>query len=121
MNYGQTLTRVDYPDFIKQFDEDYCPVEWAGVYEKVREMLRQTFVAVKRKYPEMHDSRSRAYYGVDVMVEEGSMEPKLLEFTFSPDCERACKYYPSFYNDLFEVLFLERENENVLPLFEKGG
>ena len=65
----------------------------------------------------MHDNSRRAYYGVDIMIDEATMEPKLLEFTFSPDCERACKFYPTFYNDLFEVLFLEKDNANVEPLF----
>ena len=80
-------------------------------------MLRQTFVAVQAKYPQMHSDVGRAVYGVDIMIDEKTMEPKLLEFTFGPDCNRACKFYPTFYNDLFEVLFLNRENQNIEPLF----
>lgn len=117
MNYGKKLTQVNYPDFIEEFNKDYSPVEWSSVYDKIKELLRQTFTAVQARYPNMHDNSSREYYGVDIMVDENTMEPKLLEFTFSPDCNRACKFFPSFYNDLFEVLFLERENANVEPLF----
>ena len=38
---------------------------------------------------------------------EKVMEPKLCEVNYCPDCERACKYHPHFYNDIFRTLFLE--------------
>jgi tubulin--tyrosine ligase-like protein 12 len=76
-------------------------------------MLRNTFIAAGIKYPKMHDDKSRAVYGIDIMIDESDMEPKLLEITFSPDCKRACNYYPTFYNDIFEALFLDTVGENV--------
>lgn len=48
----------------------------------------------------------RSLYGVDVMITD-DFEPKLLEFTFSPDCKRACKFNPDFFNEVFDCLFLE--------------
>ena len=41
-------------------------------------MLRNVFIAVGTKYPQMHDDFSRAVYGIDIMVDSESMEPKLL-------------------------------------------
>lgn len=68
--------------------------------EKIKKMLRNTFVAAGIKFPGMHSEKSRAIYGIDVMIDSENMEPKLLEITFSPDCKRACQYYPTFYNEV---------------------
>ena len=50
-------------------------------------------------------------YGIDLMLAwsgaEGSssVEPRLLEVNFMPDCERACVYYPDFATATFAALF----------------
>jgi tubulin--tyrosine ligase-like protein 12 len=54
----------------------------------------------------------RSVYGVDVMVNE-DFEPKILEVTFSPDCKRACKFNPDFFNEVFDCLFLNG-SKNVI-------
>ncbi|MEE6525587.1 hypothetical protein FKM82_025676 [Ascaphus truei] len=61
---------------------------------------------------------SRAVYAVDLMLKwetnkEGKrlMQPQILEVNFNPDCARACKYHPSFFNDVFSTLFLD-ETDN---------
>lgn len=61
----------------------------------------------------MQDDKCRAVYGIDVMIDAETMEPKLLEMTFSPDCKRACEYYTTFYNEVFETLFLDIIGENM--------
>jgi tubulin--tyrosine ligase-like protein 12 len=76
-----------------------------------------TLLAAQLKHPEMHSDYSRAVYGVDIMIDEDNFEPKLLEFTFSPDCIRACKFYPTFYNEILEALFLGKLSENIDKLF----
>lgn len=47
------------------------------------------------------------------MIDGNDFQPKLLEMTFSPDCHRACKYHPSFYDDVFECLYLHKDDCNV--------
>ena len=53
-------------------------------------------------------------YAIDLILdwrkEEGdklSIEPMICEMNFMPDCTRACKYHPSFFNDVFDTLFLD--------------
>jgi len=67
-----------------------------------------------------HSPQSRALYASDIMLEwhknsegEQKMQPKLLEINWMPDCQRACEYYPQFYNDVFSLLFLDKMNDEV--------
>lgn len=115
MNYAKVsdFKQIKYKDFIEEFEKDYSPVQWSSIHEKIKKMLRNTFIAAGIKYPEMQDDKCRAVYGIDIMVDADTMEPKLLEMTFSPDCKRACEYYPTFYNEVFETLFLDIVGENM--------
>ena len=48
---------------------------------------------------------------------EKNVEPRLLEVNFSPDCVRACKYHPDFFNHVFQLLFLhENSHGEALPV-----
>lgn len=60
----------------------------------------------------MNDKRCRSVYGMDAMIEKDTFTPKLLEMTFSPDCNRACKYHPSFYNDILNCLYFDQNPED---------
>eukprot|EP01017_Pseudomicrothorax_dubius_P022577 TRINITY_DN24420_c0_g1_i3.p1 TRINITY_DN24420_c0_g1~~TRINITY_DN24420_c0_g1_i3.p1 ORF type:complete len:123 (-),score=26.21 TRINITY_DN24420_c0_g1_i3:17-385(-) len=114
MNYGRKLEQVSMEQFIERFEEEHAPenLKWNDVYVKIREMVKELFVAVAVAAPKMGEAGTyaRAVYGLDVMIEAETYQPKLLEVTFSPDCNRACKYHPHFYNDLFSCLFLREDS-----------
>lgn len=44
-------------------------------------MIRSVFESAASLHPEMHDPKSRAMYGVDVML-DASFQPKLLEVCY---------------------------------------
>ena len=52
------------------------------------------------------------------MVDD-KVQPKLLEINFTPDCHRACTFYPNFYNQVFNVLFRDITSEqDVIDISE---
>lgn len=90
-------------------------------------MIRQVFEGAGQQIPPKgiaHNYQSRAMYAVDLMLdwkqnEQGTkfIQPMLCEVNFMPDCTRACKYHPNFFNDIFNALFLDSwENSNVTKI-----
>lgn len=79
-------------------------------------MIRGVFEGASKELPPKgiaHCPQSRAMYAVDLMLdwqeEDGkkTIEPMICEMNFMPDCTRACKYHPNFFNDVFNTLFIE--------------
>lgn len=116
MNYGYKYIDVpDGPEYAKQFDETYKgKITWKDMHGRICKTIKETILAAQKIYPEMANGRSRSVYGVDMMITEDFI-PKVLEFTYSPDCKRACISNPTFYDDLFECLFFGKLN-NLSPL-----
>ncbi|KAI9191719.1 hypothetical protein LWI28_012507 [Acer negundo] len=116
MNYGRRMNHMNTPEFVKKFEQEH-QVKWFEIHQRVKKMIRSVFESAAAVHPEMHSPKSRAMYGVDVML-DSSFQPKLLEVTYCPDCTRACKYDTEalasgeivkgrdFYNYIFGCLFL---------------
>lgn len=117
MNYtqgGEKLLNLLHDDFIAEFDKEKGEGTWAAAYERIKNMLRQTFTAIsvaagadELETPFFGPAKTvhrRALYGIDLMLDE-NLNPFLLEITFSPDVNRACKFFPTFINDVFKTLF----------------
>lgn len=121
MNYSDEnpLYHVKCAEFVVQWKNQYPNYPWETYVEpKILTVLHQAFEAAIAEPPPRgipESPQSRAVYAVDLMLEwSGSeMQPKLLEINFMPDCQRACDYYPEFYNDIFRCLFLDIENPQV--------
>ncbi|KAJ3673647.1 hypothetical protein LUZ60_005639 [Juncus effusus] len=126
MNYIGKLKHKNTPEFVKEFEEEH-QVNWLEIHERIRKMIRCVFESAATVQPEIQNPKSRAIYGIDVMLDNNFM-PKLLEVTYCPDCNRACKYDTQavvgngdvvqgkeFFNSVFGCLFLD-ESTNVSPL-----
>ncbi|XP_003419849.2 tubulin--tyrosine ligase-like protein 12 [Loxodonta africana] len=129
MNYNPdvVLKQVHYDEFIPAFEKQYPEFPWKGVQAEIFQAITELFQAACAKpaplglcaYPS-----SRAVYAIDLMLKwddrpDGKrvMQPQILEVNFNPDCERACKYHPTFFNDVFSTLFLDQpSNCHVTPL-----
>ena len=80
-------------------------------------MIREVFEGATKENPPKGIAdypQSRAMYAVDLMLDWQTddkgvkcIEPMICEVNFMPDCNRACKYHPSFFNDVFSTLFLD--------------
>ncbi|KAL4613765.1 hypothetical protein ACB092_07G003700, partial [Castanea dentata] len=124
MNYRGRFSHKNTPEFVTEFEQEH-QVKWSEIHLQVRTMIQSVFEAAAAVHPDMHSLKSRAIYGVDVMLDT-SFQPKLLEVTDCPDCTRACKYDTEalvggeikgrdFFNDVFGCLFLN-ETTHVSPL-----
>lgn len=112
MNYRPNafLRQMNCQTFISLFNEQFPESCWSTIEEKIFRMFREAFGCATIDNPPFGIAScpaSRALYAADLMLdyESGSIEPKLLEINFTPDCHRACTFYPNFYNQVFNVLF----------------
>lgn len=133
MNYQEQaqLHHIQCDDFLQLWQAQYAQHEWSVVEQQICAMLYEVLQCASKRPPPCGlapCAQSRALYAADIMLawsgngdEQRSMQPKLLEINWTPDCKRACDYYPDFFNDIFKLLFLdEQNNENFRLLTEDG-
>ncbi|XP_065074738.1 tubulin--tyrosine ligase-like protein 12 [Ochlerotatus camptorhynchus] len=122
MNYSQfQLRHMKCEEFLERWKVQYPKHPWDSVEADICDMLKEVLQGATKVGPPCGigaSAQSRALYAVDLMLEwadgGATIQPKVLEVNFTPDCKRACEYYPDFYNDVFNVLFLDQENPDVL-------
>lgn len=106
MNYDNkvTLNQIFDYQFVEYLEKN--KVSYEDIYNKVKIALKEILTFACYKCPQMIDGYSKAIYAVDIMI-DSNLDPKILEFNFSPDCARATKYTSTFYQDIFSTLFLD--------------
>jgi tubulin--tyrosine ligase-like protein 12 len=92
-------------DFINYLKENN--IEWDPIYNKLKAKVKKIFILASKDCPQMINYSSRAIYGLDAMIDE-NYEPYVIEINFQPDCTRACNFIPEFYNDIFNLLFFDK-------------
>ena len=108
MNYSQFQMKTVYDkDFISYLKERN--IEWEPIYNKLKAKVKNVMLMACKDCPQMINYNSRAIYGLDVMLDE-ELDPYIIEINYQPDCTRACKFIPEFYNDIFSTLFFEKES-----------
>lgn len=132
MNYQEDaeLHHVKCDDFLNLWQEQYPQNSWSDIEDQICSMLYEMLeCATKGSAPSAIQPcpQSRALYAADIMLAWESqgkdknnvrIQPKLLEVNWTPDCKRACDYYPDFYNDIFKLLFLNENNDEVFRLLQ---
>ncbi|XP_036331478.1 tubulin--tyrosine ligase-like protein 12 [Rhagoletis pomonella] len=124
MNYREeaALRHIKCEDFLPLWKKQYPKYEWSIIEKDIFSMLHELLTCATKLPPPCGIppcQQSRALYAADIMLawegpKEGTssshMHPKLLEINWTPDCQRACDYYPDFFNDIFKLLFLDEDN-----------
>ncbi|EDW08482.1 tubulin--tyrosine ligase-like protein 12 [Drosophila mojavensis] len=130
MNYQEDaqLHHIECDDFLSMWQEQYPQHDWAALEDLICEMLHEVLQCASQEPPPCGIApcaQSRALYAADIMLAWSSreetetqmdMQPKLLEINWTPDCKRACDYYPDFFNDIFKLLFLDEQNDKTFRL-----
>ncbi|KAG4081150.1 hypothetical protein HA402_014598 [Bradysia odoriphaga] len=120
MNYNEQvqLRHIPCKEFLEMWAVQYPDVSWMEIENGICDMLKEVLIAATMKKPPSgigECKQARALYAADIMLEweNGKMAPKLLEINWTPDCKRACEYYPDFYNNIFKLLFLNQMNDSA--------
>lgn len=122
MNYaeGVNLHRMLSEEFKIEWAKQHGNYKWEDVEHSIFQMFSDLFSAATSKDSPCgiaKSPQSRALYAADIMLswrKEDThlvVQPLLLEVNWMPDCRRACEYYPNFYNDIFSLMFLDKEVE----------
>ena len=122
--------------FIESFNRENSFFTWQEhIQPKIDLVLRNIFEAVRDtyQYEPIHPSGeklhpnsgwsldqpnicpAKAMYGVDIILEkfdDKTICPKVLEVQWAPDCDRAIKFCPNFWDDILLSLYFEENGSS---------
>lgn len=122
MNYNDShLEQKFCHDFIREFEVQYPQFQWSDIEKKIFQMFKEVFEGATKLPPPQGiavNGQSRAMYAADLMLKwnetRDEMIPQILEINWGPDCERACSYYPEYFDDVFNTLYLDKPRNATL-------
>ncbi|XP_060521142.1 tubulin--tyrosine ligase-like protein 12 [Cylas formicarius] len=120
MNYRENaeLKHMTCEKFKLEWEKQYKNHPWTTIEKKILKMIRELMECATASPPPCgiaENPQSRALYAADLILDwvGTEMQPKILEMNFMPDCERACNYYPDFYNNIFTLLFTDEDCNDI--------
>lgn len=113
LDEGQKGLDIKYTDFLKEICEKEKDMEYDTIAAKVKKICSEVFYGLGEQVPQLkEDKLGCGMYGLDFMVER-SGEVKLLEITVAPDCERAQRDYPNYWNEILGLLIHGKQSPNL--------
>ncbi|RZC40657.1 TTL domain containing protein [Asbolus verrucosus] len=124
MNYEEhvSMKHMLCSEFKITWEQQYPNFPWNDVEKSILDMFKKVLECAVKEDPPCgiaHDPQSRALYAADLMLEWTrcrEIQPKILEINWTPDCKRACEYYPDFYNHIFKLQFLNEACDAFIEL-----
>jgi glutathione synthase/RimK-type ligase-like ATP-grasp enzyme len=84
---------------------------------KIKEVVAEVFYGLSEEVSTLKkEQNGSGMYGLDFMIDEKGTV-KLLEITVSPDCRRAQRDYPGFWNDVLGLMVYGEKNETFDRVF----
>jgi len=117
------IRQIDCETFITMFNEQHGEI-WSSIEQRIFEICREIFHCATVEEPPFDIGSclsSRALYAADLILElkpnNNKIQPKLLEINFAPNCQHACTSYPTFYYQVFNVLFQNlTDDEDIVDI-----
>ena len=103
---------------------DLFQLKWDEVVEDSFSAIREMFgIVADRPHCQsvLQCPNSRALYAIDLMVKKesnGKLQPVILEVNFIADTDKFVQFYPNFYNEVFELLFLNKFESSKFTLLQ---
>lgn len=108
---------IAYPEFLAELQKTHSQMTHENLISKIEHVVADLFFGLSRQVSKLKQEQfGCGVYGLDFMV-DGSGQAKLLEVTVSPDCQRAQRDYPNFWNEIFGVLLFGEQSPNLSRVF----
>lgn len=87
-------------------EKQHPTFNWEKVEGDIFSCIKKAFAAAAVQY-KMSAPNARSIYGVDIMLTD-TFQPQILEVTYCPELKLVARQQPSFINDAFACLFLDK-------------
>lgn len=108
---------ITYEEFCKNMSKKHPEFTHEIMKNKIKELSEELFYGLGKSFEGLRkDSKGSGVYGIDVMF-DSDYNAKLLEVTVSPDCERAQRDHPTFWNQILDLICFGKQSKNFEKIF----